>query len=195
MRFFTALLLSLIAVTSSCFAQEEKDSKSVANSSNGPGDVSIVHLTEFRLKKPMDESVSTNEILKSLSEMKDNGEVEVIETIRLSALPTYESMVQIGKKATVTVGVMRAPGGGQNRTMQQQAIGTMVRVTAEPVDGKTRLKLSYEASRFEGEGTNESPPDTKTFQINTTLLLERSKTVLVGGSSADSSTFLAVSIH
>lgn len=27
MRFFTALLLSLIAVTSSCFAQEEKDNK------------------------------------------------------------------------------------------------------------------------------------------------------------------------
>ncbi len=132
---------------------------------------------------------------KSFDELKDNGDIEIIETIRLSAVSTYETMMQIGKKATVNVGVMNAPGRGPTRQMQQQMIGTLVRLTAEPSDGKTMLKLSYEASRFEGEGSDDCPPDTKTFQINTTLLLERDRKALVGGTSAESSTFLAVSIN
>ena len=195
MRNFTVLFLASITVTSFCFAQEDKISQTVTNKSSGLGNAYIVQLTEFRLKKPSNVRMSSSEIVKAFDEMKDNGDVEIIETIRLSALPTYETMMQIGKKATVTVGVVNAPGRGPTRQMQQQMIGTLVRLTAEPSDGKTLLKLSYEASRFEGEGSDDSPPDTKTFQVNTTLLLERAKTALVGGTSAESSTFLAVSIN
>jgi hypothetical protein len=195
MRFSTVLFLGSIMATSFCFAQEDKNSQAVTNKSSGLGNAYIVQLTEFRMKKSSDVQLSSIEILKSFDQLRDNGDIEIIETIRLSALPTYESMMQIGKKATVTVGVMNVPGRPQARQMQQEMIGTMVRLTAEPCDGKTLLKLSYEASRFEGERSNDSPPDTKTFQINTTLLLDRSKTTLVGGTSAESSTFLAVSIN
>ena len=194
MRLTTMFFLTSLAVSSICFAQEIENSQAASKKSSELGNAYIVQLTEFRMKKSSDVQTSSSEIVKSFDAMKDNGDIEVIETIRLSALPSYESMLQIGKRATVTVGVTNAPGRGQTRATQQQLIGTMVRLTAEPSDGKTRLKLSYEASRFEGEGSDDSQPDTKTFQINTTLLLDRSKTVLVGGSSAESSTFLAVSV-
>lgn len=195
MRLSTILLFASITFSSFCYAQEDKNSQPVTNKSSGLGSAYVVQLTEFRMKKSSDVRISSSEIVKAFDELKDNGDIEIIESIRLSALPTYESMVQIGKKATVTVGVVNAPGRGATRQTQQQMIGTMVRLTAEPSDGKTLLKLSYEASRFEGEGSDDSPPDTKTFQINTTLLLERSKTALVGGTSAESSTFLAVSVN
>jgi hypothetical protein len=187
----TSIFLCLIALSMShlCFAQEVENSKSPPERGLGLAHAYMVQLTEFRIKKSTDAPVPTDEILKSFDELKDNGEIEIIETIRLSALPGYESMMQIGRRAAVTVGVMNAPGRGQTRQVQHQMIGTMVRLTAEPSNGKTLLKLTYEASRFEGEGTDDSPPDTKTLQFNTTLLLDPSKTSLVGGTSADSSTY------
>ena len=75
-----------------------------------------------------------------------------------------------------------------------QDVGTSVRVTAVPQGGKILLKLSYEASRFEGEAEEDSPPDTVKLQFNTTLLIEPGKPTLVGGSSADGSHLLMVSI-
>ncbi len=194
MRFSTVLFLVFMTASSFGSAQEIDSSQAALKQSSELGNVYIVQLTEFRMKKSADVHLSTSEIVKSFDEMKDNGDIEIIETIRLSALPSYESMMQIGRRATVTVGISNAPGRGQVRQMQEQMIGTMVRVTAEPCDGRTLLKLSYEASRFEGEGSDDSPPDTTSFQLNTTLLLEPSKTALVGGTSAGSSTFLAVSV-
>ena len=117
------------------------------------------------MKKKSDVYISSSEVVKSFGELKENGDIEIVETIRLSALPSFESMMQMGKRATVTVGVSNAPGRGQTRQMQQQMIGTMVRLTAEPSDGKALLKLSYEASRFEGRGTDENGSDQGQFRI------------------------------
>ena len=193
MRFSTFLFLSII-LSGTCFAQEADSHQVVSKPTSGLEKPYIVQLTEFRWKKSADTKMSSSDIVKALEEMKDTGDVEMIETIRLSALLGYENMMQICKRVSVTVGVMIAPGRGQTRQTQQQMVGTMVRITVEPANGKTLLKLSYEASRFEGEGTEDSPPDTKTFQVNSTLLLDDSKTALVGGTSAESTTFLAVSV-
>jgi hypothetical protein len=154
----------------------------------------IVQLTEFRMKKSANIDLLSNEIEKSFDEMKVRGEIEIIETIQISVLPGFESMVQVGKLATVNVGVTSSPGKAPSRHTQQQSIGTLVRLTAEPRDGKTQLGLTYESSRFDRERTDDSPPDTNTFTVNTTMLISPSKTTLVGGSSAGSSTFLSVSV-
>ncbi len=154
----------------------------------------IVQLTEFRMKKSPNIDQLSIEIEKSFDEMKVSGEIEIIETIQISVLPGFESMLQIGKMATVTTGVTSSPNKAPSRHTQQQSIGTLVRLTAEPRDGKTQLGLTYESSRFDREGTVDSPPDTNTFTVNTTMLISPSKTTLVGGSSVGSSTFLAVSM-
>lgn len=104
-------------------------------------------------------------------------------------------MVQFGRRATVTVGRTSAgPGRPTARHTQQQEVGTQVRVLASQQEGKVLLKLSYNASRLEGEGTEDSPPDTSTVQFDTTLLLEPGTPTLVGGTSSKTGSYLLVSV-
>ena len=79
--------------------------------------------------------------------------------------------------------------------MQQRQIGTLVRLTSRPKDEKVFLELFYEASRLEGAGTDDKPPDTVTVQFQTTLLIEPGTPTLIGSSSSDKTTVLLVSIE
>lgn len=183
-----------IVATAASVAQEDSQSNG-ASAADSPAQSYVVQFTEFRLKSSSDPKLSASEIVKSFEQMRDDGKVELVEVVRLSTLAGYESMVQFGKMASVTVGTTAAlPGRGPTRQLQRQSVGTLVRVTAEPQEGKVLLKLAYEASRFEGAGQEDSPPDTVTVQFNTTLLIETGKPTLVGGTSADATTFLLVSI-
>lgn len=76
----------------------------------------------------------------------------------------------------------------------QLVLGATVRLTAEESSGKTLVKLSYDASRLEEDPPENRMPDWTEFSIDTTLRLDLGKTVLVGGSSEASSTYLAISV-
>jgi hypothetical protein len=190
------LLLGLIVcLGNSSLGQDAPEPAAALPSASSGGESYLVQLTEFRIGDSSHAGWSTDEIVKRFERRDEGGDVEIVETIRLSAHRGCESMVQVGRRARVTVGVVTAPGRGSTRQMESHNIGTLVRLTAEPADGKVLLKLSYECSRFEGEGTDESPPDTTTFQIDTTLLLEAGKPTLVGGSSASPTSYLMVSVE
>jgi hypothetical protein len=196
MRYVTRLLaVSWLA----CGVVLGQDSVPSTTANNGPAAAPqsyVVQLTEFRLKESSDPSLSAGDIVRSFQQMKDDENLELVETVRLSTLAHHESMVQFGKQATVITGVA-FPGAGRApaRSTQQQTIGTLVRVTVEPRDGKVLLKLSYEVSRFEGELPEDRPPHTVTKQFNTTLLIEAGKPTLVAGTSADATSYLIVSIE
>ena len=190
------LLLGLIVcVGNSALGQDAPEPAAALPSASTGGETYLVQLTEFRIKDSAHAGWSTDEIVKRFERREEDGDVEIVESIRLSALSGLESMVQVGRRARVTVGVVSAPGRGPTRQTEWESIGTLVRLTAQPADDKVLLKLSYECSRFEGEGTDESPPDTTTFQIDTTLLLEAGKPTLVGGSSASPTSYLMVSVE
>lgn len=196
MRFLTIFFLAATATSSVGWTQgqEAATTTSVSETSGAPTNVYVVQLTEFRMKRASDVKMTAGEIIKEFEEKKDKGDIEIVETIRMSTLANFESMVQVGRKVTVVTGVMNAPGRAPVRQMQNQMVGTMVRLTAEPRDSKTMLRLSYEASRLDGEGEEDIPPDIKTFQIETSLLVDPAKLVLVGGSNADSTSYLVVSV-
>jgi hypothetical protein len=112
-------------------------------------------------------------------------------------------MVQFGKSAAVTVGVTNfggAPnfqgGRGSARQVQYRQVGTLVKLTAVSQADKVLLKLSYEVSRLEGGAPDnpEEAPDMIVTQFNTTLLIEPGKPTLVGGTSAEPTNFLLVSV-
>lgn len=158
-----------------------------------------VQLTEFRLKSTSDPKLSASELVASFEQMKKDGKLDLVETIRLSALEQYESMAQFGRRAAVTVGVTVGGANGPvgrptTRSIQHQMVGTTVRLTATPQQGKILLKLSYETARLEEEAKDAISPDTRMVQFNTTLLIEPGKPTLVGGSSAENSSYLLVSI-
>jgi hypothetical protein len=208
-----AVLLSVcVLVTSVANAQERQTrpfpptafpppgSSSTTSSQLAPSNVKgeqsyFLLLREFRIKTPLDYQMTAPEIAKSFDQLKKDGKVELIDTIRLTALEYNESMVMFGKRTSVTTGVARNAQGQRQLSLTSVQMGTTVRATVSPQDSKVLLKLSYDASRMEGVGTEESPPDTITVQFSTSLLLELGMPTLVGGSTAEEShCFLMVTI-
>jgi len=70
----------------------------------------------------------------------------------------------------------------------------MVRPTPKKQDGKVFLKIDYTASRMDGEASEEGHPESTTFTIESTNLIEIGKPLLVGGSSSESSNYLLLKI-
>lgn len=194
MRYIALLLVAHLLGSAVSVAQEGSPFDASA-APPVPTQSYAVQLTEFRLKSATDPTLTASDIVKTFEQMRNDGKVDLIEIIRLSALEGQESSVQIGKAANVTIAMTAVAGGRPPmRQMQTQTVGTSARVTAVGQGGKVLLNLSYEASRFEGPGQEDSPPDTVTVQFNTTLLIEPGKPTLVGGTSAEATHLLLVSI-
>lgn len=152
----------------------------------------VVQVTEYRLKDSGDPRLSAQDLLKGFDAMKSDGTLDLIETVRLSALEGHESMSQFGRSTFLTTGVAATGFGGRttSRTLQQTTLGTILTVTASPQEGKVLLKLSYEASRHGEAKAEDTPPDMSKVQVNTTLLVEPGTPTLIGGLSTDDATNL-----
>ena len=93
----------------------------------------------------------------------------------------------------VTTGVTQGVNG-KSRSMTARPIGTTVKATAEPQQGKVLVKLSYQASRNLGEVKEDITPDMETINIESSLLLEIGKRVVVAASTTSESSFLLVTV-
>lgn len=154
----------------------------------------FIQFTEFRFKHSLDVKRTASEIVESFDQWHQEGKIELIETVRMTALEYHESTAQFGKTTTLTTGVTRTAQGIQQRSMQSVPIGTVVRVTATPQESKVLLKVAYDVSRIDDSVSEEKQPDTVKIQLNTTLLLEIGKAKLVGGMTSDTNDFLMVKI-
>ncbi|HYW78358.1 MAG TPA: hypothetical protein VE890_02240 [Thermoguttaceae bacterium] len=133
--------------------------------------------------------------MRTLDQLRKDGKIDLLETVRLSALEGHESMVRFGKLTTVTVAVQ---GIGQGRTVRRtdsRDVGTLVRLTARPEGEAILLTLQYEASRLDGPGQEDAPPDTGTVGVTTTMLIEPGQPTLAGSCRSDKTTLLIVSIE
>lgn len=191
-----ALLFALnLLVTAVSVGQDVSHSHDARAHTNAVLQSYVVQLTEIRLRSFSELKLSADDIVKSIDQVGNDGKGELVEIVRLAALEGHESMAQFGKRAIITTGItMAGLGRTQARQTQQQMVGTMVRLTVVPQGDMVLLKLSYEASRFADEEPEDSPPDTTTTQVNTTLLVKPGEAKLVGGTSAESSSLLLVTV-
>jgi hypothetical protein len=134
-------------------------------------------------------------MVSSFDKMLKEGKIELVETIRMTALEYHENSVQFGKTTSVVNGVTRTAQGIQQQSRQSVPIGTMVQVKPTPQDDKVLLKVAYTVSRMEGNVAEERQPDVVTVQLNSTLLLEIGKVTLVGGFASEENDFLIVTIR
>jgi hypothetical protein len=155
----------------------------------------VVQLTEFRLKQTLDPSLSAAQILELVSTKDKNAGYEPIETIRLSTLSGTETVVQFGRRVNVTVGKTVTRGGETARSVQAFDVGAIVRVTATPENGSVSLKLTYETSRLDGNGDEDTPPELTKTQISTTQLLELGQPRLVGSSTSAPTSVVVVTVN
>ncbi len=188
-KVFVCICLTLCA-TGSTIAQEATQSENTSDVSKSY----VVQLTEYRFEQPLRPSQSAAEILELLAATGDSKKAEIVETVRLSTLSGTESMVQFGRRVSVTVGKATTRGGETVRQKQGYDVGTVVRLTARPQDDKVAMALTFDSSRIGEEVDEDSPPDVIKTQISSTLLLELGKPSLVGSSTQASSRVIVVTV-
>ncbi len=154
----------------------------------------VVQFTEFRFKHAPEVNRTANEIVQSFDQLNKEGKIELIESVRLTALEYHESTAQFGKTTSVTTGVTRT-AAGQQRSVSNVPLGTMIQVIATPQESKVLLKIAFTASRIDDNISEDKQPEVVNVQFNTTLLLDVGKATLVGGLSAESNDFLMVKIN
>jgi len=149
----------------------------------------LITLSEYRLKSVNPSELTAGSIAAAITTEK----AAPIETVMLSAIADIESMVQFGRTVTVTTG-RTTNRDVTTRQTQQMNIGTIVRVTASPAGQQVGLVLSFESSRQNGEGTDDSPPDIVTTSINTTQIFELGKPTMIGASTAGETSYIFLAI-
>ncbi len=190
-------LMCLVVLVGATLARTEETAPCPGNGQK-PAEapqVYVVQLTEFRMDQTAGTRLPTPEILESLEKAEQSGTIEVIETIRLSALQGHESTVQIGRTVLVSLGAAPAPGRPPVRQLQRERVGTLVKVTVEPVDEKVHVRLTYEASRLDDAAADDLPSETQSIQVQTVVTIDPATTFLAGGSTSKSSAFVALSVR
>jgi hypothetical protein len=155
----------------------------------------VIQVTELHTNVPIDAKMDSKELLGKFEQLKKDGTVELLETVRLSALDGQESMAQFGRQAAVTAGTSQVMPGRAVRNIQMREVGTLVRVTVQRHEGKVLLNLTYEASRLGEQANQDSPPDVATVSCKTTLAVGPGQMVLAGSMFSATSTLLLVSVE
>jgi hypothetical protein len=171
MRYTFVALTAFLFLSAASLAQDEGARDTADKAPESTLRSYVVQLTEFRWKGSTDPALSPRVIVRAVDQLRKDGKLDVIETVRLSALENHESMAQFGKSVPMTTGVADTRQG-RVRNVDFQQVGTMVKLTAVPKDGKVVLELQYEASRLNGEGAGDLPPSTLTTQFKTTPMIE-----------------------
>lgn len=193
MRYTFVALTAFVFLSAASLAQGEGTRDTADKAPESTLRSYVVQLTEFRWKGSADLALSPRELVRAVDQLRKDGKLDVIETVRLSALENHESMAQFGKSVAIVTGVADT-GQGRVRNVGFHQVGTMVKLTAVPKDGKVVLELQYEASRLNGEGAADLPSSTLTTQFKTTLMIEPGTPTLVGSTTAQPSSLLVVSI-
>lgn len=190
-------LLFVLALTSGSMAlaqPEAAKSPPTAVNPASPGTY-MVELTEYRLGSPLEDGLSANEIVERLIQRKNDGELDKVETLLLSALEGRPSFVHFSKRSAVPVGVTRAGADPEVQHFQERTAETQFELLATADGERTRLQVVYKVSRLGDDGAEHRPPSTSSVSIEATLLLEFEKPVLFGGSSAESPVYFTLTLH
>jgi hypothetical protein len=153
----------------------------------------MLTLVEFRMKVPEGGEMKVENIAKDYERLLAAGSLSSVETVRLSLLEGHPMEALFGKSTAIPTGVSQTVNG-RTRSMGQAQIGTSVKATALSKDDRVLLKLSYEASRIVGQIKEEVTPDIERIKIDSSLLLENGKRVVVAGTSAAESSYLMVTL-
>jgi hypothetical protein len=210
MRCSPLLVISLLMPLVGAFAQESPQLENApkpgppisGDQKTVPNVTYQIELVEFRIGGGPEPGITPEEILERLAKRGEASNVEVIQTFHLSAIAGEESMARIGVLTSITTGVQNVPAGFQGRAgpmptirnMQQVELITSLRVVANPKGDKISARVSYSASRLEGEKPDDHSPDIASFTIESQILVNSGQRVLLGGTHSNSSNYAAITV-
>jgi hypothetical protein len=192
-RFFLLGMVALLIgiVTTSPSAQEPA---ATASSPNNNASNLVATLTEYRFKTQIDPKIDTTELLKQTEELKKQGSLESIETLRVSFREGTEFTFQHGKQVPFVTGTSVSASGKTIQNIQMREVGLILKLRATKAEGKINVDLEYDAARLE-EPKDDLPATVSKMRVGTKLLLESKKPVIVSNTSGDTSSILLLQIE
>ncbi|TWT66632.1 hypothetical protein [Allorhodopirellula solitaria] len=177
-------LASVIGTGRDTFA-DDTDTKPATNTTQY-----LIELSEYELEDPipvgLDEAEVVNTILRA--------GIQPVETIRLTAVPETEGMVQVGKRISVTTDTMTR-GDTTTRRYEELEIGTILRLTMMPHDDGAYAHISYSTSRVDGDPSGDTPPNVLTNTVQSTQVYVLGRPRLLTTVGAGKSTGILVTVR
>lgn len=133
------------------------------------------------------------ELPKLLDQLTKDSAIQLVETVRVSVVQDQQAIAQFDRKTAITTGTVTNVNGKQP-IKQLHSVGTLVQLKVTPQDEKLSVTLKYESSRFNGEGTDSSPPDILSAKLDTAVLIPVDQMSLIGSTDSKPGTILLMKI-
>jgi len=180
--------LAVIAKTTA--EKTTAESKEKTSSKSKSWERYLVTVAEYRLKDIGPSELTTEGITAAIKEQKASP----VEAVMLSATEGNESKVSIGRTVTVTTGKTTARERSSSRNTQRVELGTILSVKIMPDGDQVKAELSFTASRHLGEGTDDSPPEIVSAEIDTAQLFDLGQPTLIAASTGNGSYYVLLTI-
>lgn len=193
MRCFAVLvgcwLLAPVLAGAQDFGQAEADKPTAAEAVRSRS--FVFQIAEIRTAAAAPVGLSAADVLKWLEEAEKSGQIEFLETVRMTVVEDQRSLAQFGRSVAVVTGESQTlDGRRQNRELRE--FGTIVNLVAKPNGDTVGVELSYSAARPITEAADGAAAETITTQVKTKLIVEPGKPTLVTAKSAKSGTYLVL---
>lgn len=150
----------------------------------------VFQIAEIRTAEAAPVELTSAEVLKWLEEAQKSGQIEFLETVRLTAVEDQKSLAQFGRSVEVVKGDSQTTEGKrQNR--ERREFGTIVNLVAKSIGDTVGVELGYDAAR-PGDGADGGAAEMTTTQVRTKLIVEPGKPTLVTAKSSKSGTYLVL---
>jgi hypothetical protein len=164
-----------------------------------------VRVTEYALNSPIDPNLSNSELLDKITAAsksarnQSSGEQPFAiakNVLRFTHLVGIESNIQVGRTVSVIVGETRDPRGGVMRNSTMKEIGTLAKLKTTPTEsGVILAQITYESSDLEVNQPDSISPEFTQLTIDSTIVLETGKTVLLLGTDGRSPRVITVTFE
>jgi len=212
MRRSTVVLMCLLVTCFGDLSRAQDDAVPPAPSSgpasrysteNGAASLNLysIEITEMQFDSADVLDLTSAQIVERFQSMKKDGVVKRAETLRFSAQEQRACLVKHGKLTSLTTGTMTTPARSPvqaSQVMRQTSrveVGTHAELIITPADtGRVSIDILYESSRLDGEATDGGQPDIVSSKIETSLVVELGKTMVIYGASAEPNVFLLLTV-
>ncbi len=154
----------------------------------------VFQIAEIRTAEAAPVELTSAEVLKWLEEAQKSGQksgqIELLETVRLTVIEGQKSLAQFGRSVPVVTGESQTVEG-RRQILERRDFGTIVNLVAKAIGDAVGVELGYEAAR-PSDGTDGGPAEMTTTQVKSKLIVEPGKPTLVTAKSSKSGTYLVL---
>lgn len=150
----------------------------------------VFQIAEVRTAQAAPVELTAAEVLKWLEEAQKAGQIDTLETVRMTVVEDQKTLAQFGRSVAVVTGESQT-NEGRRQNRERREFGTIVNLAAKRLGDAVGVELGYDAAR-PGEGVEGGAADMLSTQVKTKLIVEPGKPTLVTARSSQAGTYLVL---